>query len=133
MRNVVIFDGVCNLCNRAVDILIRLDRKAILSFAPMQGETAKEIGIHQERLAESEQSILYLKKQDDIVFYRSDAVIEIITDLFWWGKIVKVFKILPRFMRDGLYRWVAKNRYTFFGKRDTCRLPTKEEAARFLP
>jgi predicted DCC family thiol-disulfide oxidoreductase YuxK len=131
-KNIVVFDGVCNLCHYSVELLLRLDSKKILSFTSLQGETVKQLDIHQERLALEEQSILYKRKNSEVLYYRSDAIIEILKDLFSLGFIFSIFKLIPRFIRDGIYRYIAKNRYKLFGKKETCRIPTEEEKSRFL-
>lgn len=132
-KNIVIFDGVCNLCNLAVKILLKLDYKKSLYFSAMQGKTTKELGINQDILSEKEQSILYKKANSEIIYSRSNAVIEILNDLYPFGFIFKAFKIIPHNLRDELYKLIAKNRYKIFGKKDQCMIPTDDTKARFLP
>lgn len=130
-QNIVFFDGHCNLCNASVDLLIRLDRKRIFYYAPLSGKTSERFELW-ENHSEDQLSIIYYKDQEHIYRY-SDAVIEIATDIFPFGKIFYLFKIIPRFIRNFFYHLIAKNRYALFGKRKTCRIPTAEEAKRFLP
>lgn len=125
---VVFFDGVCNLCNQSVDLLIRLDRQHLLKYAPLQGETAKR-ELESQNLSLS--TIVY--KSEGQIFTQSSAVLMILRDLGGIGWLAQVFWILPQGLRDSLYGFVARHRYQFFGKRDTCRLPTPEEKALFLP
>ena len=132
-KNIVIFDGVCNLCNLSVKILLKLDYKKSLFYSPMQGRTTKELGIYQEKLTEKEQSILYKKSNSEIIYSRSDAIIEILNDLYPFGFIFKLFKIIPHFLRDELYKYIAKNRYKIFGKKEQCMIPSEDIKARFLP
>lgn len=128
-ERIVLFDGVCGLCNRFVDRLLNVDRKGELRFAPLQGSTA------QERLpagmADAMESVVYLR--DNVVIQRSDAALWIVIDLGGWRAMYRALFIFPRPVRDGVYAWIARNRYRWFGKRDTCRLPTPEERPRFLP
>jgi predicted DCC family thiol-disulfide oxidoreductase YuxK len=126
---IVYFDGVCNLCNRAVALLLRWDRKRILRFASLQGETARE------RIGESDGapetwSMLY---EDEAGLHdRSTAALRIVNRLGWPYMIAALGLLVPRPVRDAVYRVVARNRYRWFGKRDTCRIPTPEERSVFL-
>lgn len=126
---IVFFDGVCGLCNRAVDKLLRIDRKATLRFAPLQGTTAQMF--LPKGMADALESVIYLR--DGEVLGGADAAIRIMTDLGGWRKIHGVLRLVPRPLRDAVYRWVARNRYRWFGKRETCRMPDPGERDRFLP
>ncbi len=124
---IVFFDGVCNLCNGAVDFLLRFDRTGQLKFAPLQGESAREL------------LSPHVRQLDSIVFYcdeqvltRSSAAFALMKYLSWPWRWFKIFKILPRAATDWIYQRVAANRYRWFGKRDTCRLPSAREKVRFL-
>ena len=125
MKNIVFFDGVCNLCNFSVDLIIRLDKKKIFHFTSLQGNTAKQYDF------KNLYSVIYVNKKGHI-YDRSDAIIHIGAELFWFGKIAFIFKICPKFIRDFFYNLIAKNRYRLFGKRDTCRMSSSEERDRFL-
>lgn len=125
---VVFFDGVCNLCNRLVDRLVRLDRGGKLRFASLQGKAAHELlGAEADALA----SIVVVRDGD--VFRESDALIQIGLALGGiHGLGARLLRIVPSGPRDFFYRLVARKRYALFGKRDTCRLPTGDERSRFL-
>lgn len=127
-ERIVFFDGVCGLCNRFIDRLLRMDRDGSLSFAPLQGSTA------QQRLpagmADAMESVVYLR--DGAVLQRSDAALRILIDLGSWRVLHGAWFIFPRVLRDEVYNWIARNRYRWFGKRETCRIPTPEERGRFL-
>ncbi|HAW52083.1 MAG TPA: thiol-disulfide oxidoreductase [Flavobacteriales bacterium] len=127
--NIVFFDGLCGLCNKTVDFLIRIDRKDKLVFAPLQGETAKK------HLSESQ-----IKDPDTIVFsqngrllIKSTAVIRILIEVGGMWSLFSIFRIFPKFVRDGLYDFVARSRFRWFGKRETCRKPTENERNKLLP
>ena len=125
---VVFFDGVCNLCNGFVDWLIRMDKHGRLKFASLQGRAAGELlGPEADGLA----SIVVVREGQ--LYRESDAILVIGESL---GGIhaffAKLSALLPRRLRDAIYRFVAKRRYRIFGKRDTCRVPTAEERKRFL-
>jgi predicted DCC family thiol-disulfide oxidoreductase YuxK len=123
---IVFFDGVCNLCNAFVDFLMR--KKTSLKFASLQGKTAKEL------LPPD-----FTTAFPSVVYYswgkletESTAAIRILSKLGGPYKLLKVFLIVPPFIRDSVYRFIANHRYAWFGKRETCRLPTPEERAQFL-
>lgn len=129
-KNIIFFDGHCNLCNESVDLLIKFDKKNKFFFAPISGVTAKSFGVFKDVSAEK-LSVAYLRGEKQIFLY-SDAVIEIVVDLFLLGKLFYLFKIFPRFFRDSIYMVIARNRYKIFGKKETCRIPTEEEKGRFI-
>ncbi|GBF38637.1 thiol-disulfide oxidoreductase DCC family protein [Leptospira johnsonii] len=129
---IVLFDGVCNLCNGAVNVLLDLDKRKILKFASLQSEYAKKL-IQSRGLEEKIQGI------DSILFWdgaeihiKSNAILEICGKLGGFWKILKLSYIIPRPIRDILYDLIAKNRYKLFGKRESCRMPTPELKERIL-
>lgn len=132
MEKILYFDGVCNLCNGAVDFIIRFDHKGEILFAPLQGETAQKMNIKFEDLPQSEQSLFYQNEKGEF-YQKSNAAIRVGIEIFRFGFLLYPLLLIPKFIRDYFYQWVAANRYKFFGKRDTCRLPNKEERKRFLP
>jgi len=128
-QRIVYFDGVCNVCNAFIDFLIRRDHKRILKYSPLQGEAAK---VRLPADLVSSLSTLVLEDEQG-VSTQSTAAIKTIASLGGVYGLMSVFLIVPRFLRDWVYRWIADHRYLWFGKRDTCRLPTPEERAQFLP
>ncbi len=127
--NVIYFDGVCNLCDGFISFLFRLGLQENMRVTSLQGDYAKESLPSQ--MTENLSSVIYQREGEFLK--ESHAVIMILSDLKWYFKPILVLLILPSFLRDGLYRWVAKNRYRFFGKKETCRLPTENEKGMFLP
>lgn len=126
---IVYFDGYCNICNGFVDFLIRRDHKRALRYAPIQGWTAAT-NLPPEKI----QSVSTMAIQEPgRVSYESAAAIRAIAHLGGIYSLMKVFLIVPPFLRNFFYRLIASNRYRWFGKRDACRLPTAEERAMFLP
>lgn len=125
---IVYFDGHCNVCNRFVDFLLRHDARHSLKYAPLQGITAAQ------NLAPALRTDLAtMVLQDGDVFYvESSAAIRTLAHLGGGFKLMSVFLMVPRWLRDTVYRWVANHRYLIAGKRDTCRLPTPAELAQFL-
>ena len=129
-KNIIFFDGYCNLCNTTVDLLIKLDRRELFLFAPLSGKTSSDLGIL-NKFPSSELSVIYFRNKDEVYNY-SEAIIEMSSDLFMFGRAFLVFKLIPRFIRDEIYLFIAKNRYRFFGKKESCRIPTQKELSRFL-
>lgn len=128
---IVFFDGVCNLCNGAIDWLVRHDRMRQIQYASLQGTTAAQIVPDHLSDGDPDSILVWV---DGAVLSRSDAVLKILSYLSpGYRFLAATGKIVPRFLRDSIYKWVARNRYRWFGKRDSCRLPTPEERAAFLP
>ena len=124
----VLFDGVCGLCNAFVDRLLRWDRKHVLRFAPLQGGTAKALSdLDPQRM----DTVVFV--DGDQTYERSDAAIRIIIRLGGAWRLFGVLLIVPRPIRNLVYDWIARNRYGWFGKRETCRIPDPEERMYFLP
>jgi predicted DCC family thiol-disulfide oxidoreductase YuxK len=126
---IVFFDGVCGLCNSSVDFVLRHDRRGRLKFSPLQGETA-------ERLLPSEdrENLGSLVLWDGgRMFRRSSAVVRILWRLGpLWRLLGGLLWVIPLPLRNAVYRVVAGSRYRWFGKKETCRLPSPEERERFL-
>ncbi|HEY0868493.1 MAG TPA: thiol-disulfide oxidoreductase DCC family protein [Fimbriimonas sp.] len=127
---VVFFDGVCNLCNSTVDFIVRHDPRAKFRFAPLQGETAAQM--IPEHVATGDLNSFVLV-EDGRTYTRSTGALRLIAGLGGAWALAKALLIVPAFLRDAVYRLIAKNRYRIFGKKETCRLPTPEERTRFLP
>ena len=125
---VVLFDGVCNLCQHSVRYLIKNDKKKVLKFTSLQGKYAKTVLSPKE--LQSLDSILLCDGKT--IYKKSDAVLKLCRVLGGWYKLLLVGHILPEFIRDGLYNLIAKNRYRWFGQQDQCMIPTKEIQNRFL-
>jgi predicted DCC family thiol-disulfide oxidoreductase YuxK len=126
---VVYFDGVCGLCNRFVDFLLEHDPSRRLRFAPIQGPTAAS------RLpgTATEPPATIVLEEDGRFWYRSAAVLRILHHLGGGWRLTAVARVIPRPLRDLVYDWIARHRYRWFGKRDSCRMPTPEERELFLP
>jgi len=129
-RHIVIFDGVCRFCSGAVRFIIKRDPKGLFAFAPMQSDIAQQL---MERHADADlgsDTILLIK--NGVCYVRTDAALEIAKDLSGLWFLFRVFKLVPRAVRDYIYRAFARNRYSLFGKRDSCMIPTAELRSRFL-
>lgn len=125
---IVFFDGVCLLCNGFVDFVLSRDVERKFQFPPLQGTRASEL-LAPELRSDLQTVVLWSQGQ---VLTRSDAVLTVLTQLGGVWSLAKIFWVVPRPLRDLFYRLVASNRYSWFGRRETCRLPTKEERERIL-
>ena len=127
---VVLFDGVCNLCNGAVQFLIRRDRKDVFRFASLQSEPAQSLLKGHQLKSDQFDSIVVVKAGR--VYERSDAVMILADALGFPWKLMVAGKVLPRFLRDGLYNFIARNRYRIFGRRESCMIPDPALKQKFL-
>ncbi|MDR3653027.1 MAG: thiol-disulfide oxidoreductase DCC family protein [Paludibacter sp.] len=127
---VILFDGICNLCSAWVQFLIRRDKKSIFKFASIQSDTGQQLIDSVGESKVTQNTIVYLK--DNQMFVESAAVLEILKDLGGIWQVFAVFQLIPKSIRDGVYRFIAKRRYSIFGKRAACLLPSPENQKRFL-
>jgi predicted DCC family thiol-disulfide oxidoreductase YuxK len=128
---IVLFDGVCGLCNWSIDFLIRRDRHGAFRFAPLQSRIAQTL-LHQHDLEAAEFSSVVVI-DGARVYRRSDAALHALGRLGkGWRVLAVIARLLPRPLRDAVYDWVAVNRYRWFGQRASCRIPTPQERERFL-
>ncbi|MFH6996500.1 thiol-disulfide oxidoreductase DCC family protein [Flavobacterium sp. FlaQc-57] len=130
-KKIILFDGVCNLCNSAVQFIIKNDKKDIYRFAALQSDLGKEIcnyiGIDQNKI---DSIILY--NPGVAYYYKSSAVLEISKDLGGIYSLLTIFKILPEKLRNYTYDYIAKNRYKWYGKKESCMITTPELKAKFI-
>jgi predicted DCC family thiol-disulfide oxidoreductase YuxK len=117
---IILFDGVCNLCNGVVKFITKRDKNKLFSFLSLQSNEGKEILNQYNINTLTTDSIVYVKNNK--AFIKSNAAIAIANDLGGIYKILILLKILPSFINDYLYDFIAKNRYKFFGKNDTCEI-----------
>lgn len=129
-KKIILFDGVCNLCNSTVDFIIRHDKKHEFYFASLQSELGQEV-IKKYNLGLQEMdSVLLLYKNN--LQRKSSAALQIALQLGFPMNLLSIFLIVPSFTRDIIYDFIATNRYRWFGKKETCRIPTPEERSRFI-
>ena len=126
---IVLFDGVCNYCNAMVNFAIRHDKKALLKFSPLQSEAGKRLK-EEYKIAPGVDSVILI--DNGKAYTHSDAAIRIAKYLQWPAKAFFGFIIVPKFIRQPFYKWIARNRYKWFGKKNECMVPTKEVRERFL-
>jgi predicted DCC family thiol-disulfide oxidoreductase YuxK len=127
---IILFDGVCNLCNTAVQFIISHDSEGHFFFAALQSEAGQEI-LDKFNLSKTEfNSFIYVREGK--VYQRSRAALSVLKDLGSWWKILYVFIVIPYPLRDLIYDMVAKYRYKIFGKRASCMIPTPDLQKKFL-
>ena len=126
---ILFFDGVCNLCNKAVDFIIRRDKNRIFRYASLQSDIAR--ALLPASINEKSYETIYVLVGEQILA-KSNAVFYVAEHLDGWPKLLKYMKWVPSNFADAIYTMIAKNRYKVFGKRESCRLPKEEEKALFL-
>jgi predicted DCC family thiol-disulfide oxidoreductase YuxK len=129
-HTIVLFDGVCNLCNAAVNFLIDHDPEGRFKFGALQSEAVEPLLERHGLQADYLDSFILI--DDKQVYRRSDAALRIAWRLGGPWRLIYPLLLLPRPLRDAAYNWIAENRYRWFGKQDACRLPTPELKARFI-
>lgn len=126
----ILFDGVCNLCNGSVQFILKRDPEARFRFASLQSESGRRLVAENGLDPDVLSSVILL--EDGKVYRESAAALRIARHMSGAWKLLRVFVLIPRPIRDALYRMIARNRYRWFGKSETCWLPTPELRARFL-
>ncbi len=126
----ILFDGVCNFCNYWVQLALRKDRKQRLRFATLQGRTAERILPQYGISPQANSSVIFI--EEGKAYTQSTAVFRICRYLSGGWRLLSIFRFIPGFLRDPIYRLIARNRYRWFGKKETCMIPGVEQRARFL-
>jgi len=127
---IVLFDGVCNLCNSSVQFIIKRDKKKQFRYASLQGIFGQEFLKTHNLPADNFNSFILL--EDEKNYSRSTGALRMLKHLGGVWSLFYGFIIIPKFIRDGVYNWIARNRYKWFGKKETCMIPTPELKERFL-
>jgi predicted DCC family thiol-disulfide oxidoreductase YuxK len=127
---IVLFDGVCNLCNGAVQFMLRHDRRKRLRFAPLQGQFGQQV-LHEHGLDTSTlQTLVFL--DNGKVYTHSTAALRAMRALGGGWVVLSWLEVLPRGFRDMVYRWISRNRYRWFGRREKCMVPVPGVLDRFI-
>ena len=129
-KSIILFDGVCNLCNSSVNFIINHDKKEQFLFASLQSDAAKEILLQLNYRNIKVDSILLIENKK--VFEKSTAALKIAKNLDGFYKLLYIFIVIPQFIRNVAYDYIAKNRYKWYGKKESCMLPTPELKKRFI-
>ncbi|WP_417882091.1 thiol-disulfide oxidoreductase DCC family protein [Xanthomarina gelatinilytica] len=130
-KQLILFDGVCNLCNASVQYVIKHDKNNVFMFAPLQGETGQLIiEKYQIDTAKTDSILLYTEGKG--IVYKSTAVLKIAGKLGFPRNLLQVLLVIPPVIRNWVYDYIAENRYKWFGKQNECMIPTENLKARFL-
>ncbi|MFI5148406.1 MAG: thiol-disulfide oxidoreductase DCC family protein [Bacteroidia bacterium] len=127
---ILLFDGYCNLCNSSVNFIIPRDKKGRFRFAALQSETGK--ALLKQYTIEPQRSDSMVIIEDGKAYLRSSAALRIAANMSFGWKLFLVFYIVPPFVRNAVYSLIATNRYRWFGKRESCRMPDEKDKVRFL-
>ncbi|MGB1011168.1 MAG: thiol-disulfide oxidoreductase DCC family protein [Thiolinea sp.] len=127
---VIVFDGICNFCNGSVNFIIQRDAAATFRFTPVQSEYAQQLMAKYGLSGVGVDTFLLIKNEKS--YTTTDAALEICRDLDGYWPLMRVFRFIPRGVRDFFYRLLARNRYAWFGKAEVCMMPTPEIRARFI-
>lgn len=127
---VILFDGVCNFCNGGINFVMQQDKQKILRFGTLQSTAAQELLKKYNLSINQFDSFVFIDKNK--AYMRSTAALLLMNKLPWYWKWTQVFWIVPLFIRDGIYNFIARNRYKWFGRKDACMIPSAEIRSRFL-
>ncbi|WP_452224388.1 thiol-disulfide oxidoreductase DCC family protein [Lacinutrix chionoecetis] len=131
-KKLILFDGVCNLCSSSVQYVIKHDKNNVFLFAALQSDVGKQIINHFKVDASKTDSILLYLPEKKELKVKSSAALHAAKDLNFPLNLLVVFLIVPPFIRNWVYDFVAKNRYKWYGKKTSCWLPTPELKAKFI-
>ncbi|MCK0159653.1 thiol-disulfide oxidoreductase DCC family protein [Allomuricauda sp. F6463D] len=130
-KKIILFDGVCNLCNSSVQFVIKRDKKDLFRYAALQSDIGQQLVAQRHIDTLTIDSIILI--EPGVAYYtKSDAALEIAKDLGGLWKLTAIFAWIPTSVRNVIYDFVAKNRYKWFGKKESCMIPTPELKAKFL-
>lgn len=129
-KSIILFDGMCNFCNTSVNKIIKYDKKNVFKFAAIQSDAGKKLLTELSIDTLKIDSILLI--ENNTLFAKSTAVLKIAKQLSGLYKLGYAFIIIPPFIRDTIYDFIAKNRYKWFGKKESCMIPSIEVREKFL-
>lgn len=130
-KKIILFDGVCNLCNGVVQFVIRRDKQDTFRFAPLQSEVGEKLTSERGIDTTKVDSIILI--EPGVAYYtKSDAALQIGKDLKGYRTLSSLLHVFPKGLRNLIYDLVARNRYKWYGKKDACMIPTPELQAKFL-
>lgn len=126
-KGVVLFDGVCNLCNQSIQLIIKRDKQDYFRFAALDSDYGRAMV---SRYQVATDSIVLIEKEQ--AYTQSDAALRIARRLSGIYPLLYAAMLIPKFIRDGIYRLIARNRYRWFGKRQSCWMPSAQLSKKFL-
>jgi predicted DCC family thiol-disulfide oxidoreductase YuxK len=127
---VLLFDGECNLCNHLVQFIIPRDPKAYYRFTALQSERGKQLLQHHHLPMGQTNTVILIEAGQ--LYTKSSAALRLTRKLYRFWPFLYVFRLVPAFIRDPIYDWIARNRYKWFGRREHCMIPTPDIKQRFL-
>ncbi|WP_445734155.1 thiol-disulfide oxidoreductase DCC family protein [Mariniflexile sp.] len=130
-KKLILFDGVCNLCNTSVQYVIKHDKKDVFLFSALQSEYGQQL-IESYKIDTNKVDSILLYTPGKGIDYKSTAALKIAYNLGFPQSLMTVFFIIPPFIRNWVYDYIAKNRYKWYGKKDACMIPTPELKSKFL-
>lgn len=130
-KKIILFDGVCNLCNGAVNFIIKRDKNDVFRYASLQSEVGQALAA-ERNVDISKLNTILLIEPKVAYYHKSTAALHIARQLSGGYPFLSVFLIIPRFLRDCVYDLISKNRYKLFGKKESCMIPTPKLKALFI-
>ncbi|WP_299381842.1 thiol-disulfide oxidoreductase DCC family protein [uncultured Lacinutrix sp.] len=131
-KKLILFDGVCNLCSASVQYAITHDKNNVFMFAALQSDIGEQVINHFKVDVSKTDSILLYSPENDSLKIKSSAALHVAKDLGFPRSLLSVFLIVPAFIRNLVYDFIAKNRYKWYGKKESCWIPTPELKAKFI-
>ncbi len=128
---VILFDGVCNLCNSSVQFILKRDKSGRFLFGSLQSQSGQDLLVKHGLPVDDYASFIYIK--GDRIYTKSSGALHVLKDLGGFWRLFYVFILIPRPIRDYIYSLIANNRYGLFGRRNACMMPNDEIKSRFLP
>jgi predicted DCC family thiol-disulfide oxidoreductase YuxK len=130
-KQLILFDGVCNLCNASVQYIVKHDQQDIFRYTALQSDVGKEI-IEKFKIDTTKMDSILLYSKEKGIYYKSTAALKIASQLGFPINLMTIFLIIPAFIRNWVYDYIAKNRYKWYGKKEECMIPTAELKSKFL-
>ena len=130
-KQLILFDGVCNLCEASVQYVIKHDKNDVFRYTALQSDAGQEI-IKKFNIDREKMDSILLYSPENGISYKSTAALKIASKLGFPRNLMAVFLIVPAFIRNWVYDFIAKNRYQWYGKKDECMIPTPELKSKFL-
>ena len=129
-KNIILFDGICNLCNASIQLIIRNDSKRKFLFSPLSSDFSKRILKEERHLDRIPESLVFIENSK--TYFKSTAALKIARKMDRMWPIFYVLILIPESIRNFLYDQIAKHRYRLFGKKNSCMVPSKEIESRFI-
>ncbi len=130
-KKLILFDGVCNLCDASVQYIIKHDKNDVFRYTALQSEIGQEI-IKKFNIDTTKTDSILLYSEENGISYKSTAALKIASKLGFPRNLMAAFLIVPTFIRNWVYDYIAKNRYKWYGKKNECMIPTPELKSKFL-